>query len=398
MNKTSTTKALGVLVVLVVLCLGIWWGGHPSALPAFLRSAFVANAHDTVISEALSDIQHDYYHPLARGPLIDGSIAGAVATLNDPYAGYETPAVYNAFNNPKPDRFSGVGIDVSETRAGLLVRSVVPGTPAARAGITQGDVITAVNGHALAGLGSSASTALIRGRQGTTVKLDVQRGRGHLTVTLKRQVISTPIVLDALTTYRGVKIGIIALPTFDVQGIHGEVAQALESLLAQHIKAVVLDLRDNGGGLVTEAQLVTSMFLAHGAIVTTRGRTQPAVTISATGHPIAPRLPMVVLVNGNSASAAEIATGALQDHHRAVIVGTRTYGKGVFQEIRPLSNGGALDITVGQYFLPNGENLGAGGLHRGAGITPNVIVAAGPSAKADPQLEAALRVLAAKAR
>jgi carboxyl-terminal processing protease len=397
MNKTSTIKALGVLVV---LCVGIWWGGHPSQLPGFLRSAFVANPHDAVIGEALSDIQHDYYHPVARGGLIDGSIAGAVATLNDPYAAYDTPSEYSAFNNPKPDRFSGVGVDVVTTRAGLLVQSVVPGTPAARAGIRDGDVITAVDGHALAGLTKDASTVLIRGRQGTSVTLELKRGGGRLTVTLKRQVITapTPIVLEAITTYRGVKVGIIDLPTFDVEGIHGEVAQALVALLAQHIKAVVLDLRDNGGGLVTEAQLVVSMFLARGTIVTTRGRTQPSVTISATGDPIAPTLPMAVLVNGNSASAAEIVTGALQDHHRAVIVGTRTYGKGVFQEIRPLSNGGALDITVGQYFLPNGKNLGASGLRRGAGITPDVVVTAGPNGKTDPQLEAALRVLAAKAR
>jgi carboxyl-terminal processing protease len=397
MNKTSTIKALGVLVV---LCVGIWWGGHPSELPGFLRSAFVANPHDAVIGEALSDIQHDYYHPVARGGLIDGSIAGAVAALNDPYAAYDTPAEYSAFNNPKPDRFSGVGINVVTTRAGLLIQSVVPGTPAAHAGIRDGDVITAVDGHPLAGLKLGASKALIRGRQGTSVTLELKRGGARLTVTLKRQVITarTPIVLDAITTYRGVKVGIIDLPTFDVEGIHGQVAQALESLLAQHIKAVALDLRDNGGGLVTEAQLVASMFLARGSIVTTRGRTQPSVTISATGNPIAPTLPMAVLVNGDSASAAEIVTGALQDHHRAVIVGTRTYGKGVFQEIRPLSNGGALDITVGQYFLPNGKNLGASGLRRGAGITPDVVVTAGPNAKTDPQLEAALRVLAAKAR
>jgi carboxyl-terminal processing protease len=140
------------------------------------------------------------------------------------------------------------------------------------------------------------------------------------------------------------------------------------------------------------------MFIAHGVIVTTRGRTQPTQTIDATGHPIVASMPMAVLVNADTASAAEIVSGALQDHHRAVIVGTRTYGKGVFQEIRPLSNGGALDITVGQYFLPNGKNLGAGGLRRGVGITPNVIVRAGPTPKADPQLAAALRILAAKAR
>jgi len=140
------------------------------------------------------------------------------------------------------------------------------------------------------------------------------------------------------------------------------------------------------------------MFIAHGVIVTTRGRAEPTDTLDATGHPIDPSLPMAVLVNGDTASAAEIVTGALQDHHRAVVVGTHTYGKGVFQEIRPLSNGGAIDITVGEYFLPNGHNLGAGGLKRGAGITPNVIVTAQPTATSDPQLQAALRLLAAKAR
>jgi carboxyl-terminal processing protease len=393
----KATRAINTLGVLVVLVLGIWLGGHPGDLPGFLRSAFVANSQDRVIDEALSDIQHDYYHPVGRSGLIDGSIAGAVATLKDPYAGYDTPAAYSAFNHPKPDQISGVGIDVIGTRAGLLIENVIPGLPASRAGIRAGDVITAVNGRPLSGLGSTASTNLILGRAGTSVTLGLKRGGRRLSFTLKRQVISTPIVVYTVARYHGVRIGIIDLPTFDVEGIHGEVAQALESLLARHVKAVVLDLRDNGGGLVTEAQLVASMFISHGVIVTTRGRTQPSQTVDATGHPLAPRLPMVVLVNGNTASAAEIVSGALQDHHRAVIVGTRTYGKGVFQEIRPLSNGGALDITVGQYFLPNGKNLGAGGLNRGAGITPDVIVSTGSSAKADPQVDAALRILAAKA-
>jgi carboxyl-terminal processing protease len=397
MKANSAIKTLGVLAV---LALGLWWGGHPTELPGFLRSAFVANPHDAVLSEALSDIQHDYYHPVSRAGLIDGSITGAVASLGDRYAQYENPASYTAFANPKPDRFSGVGVDVNTTQAGLLVQSVLPRTPAARAGIRRGDLITAVNGRSLAGLPSNVATKLIGGHPGTSVTLAVTRGAKRLTLRLRREEISTPaqIVLDSVATYHGVRIGYVELSTFDVPGIHLQFDQDLESLLAQQIKGIVLDLRDNGGGLVTEAQLIASAFISHGVIVTTRGRAQPSETIYATGHPIAPTLPMAVLVNGDTASAAEIVSGALQDHHRALLVGTRTYGKGVFQELRPLSNGGALDITVGQYYLPNGENLGAGGLRRGAGIKPNVVVTAAPSAKADPQLQAALAVVAAKAR
>jgi carboxyl-terminal processing protease len=397
MKAHSTIKVLGVLVVLAV---GIWWGGHPSDLPSVLRSAFVANPHDTVISEALSDIQRDYFHPVSRSGLINGSIAGAVASLGDPYAAYDTPSDFTAFNNPKPDRFSGVGVDVNTTHAGLLVEGVLSDTPAAAAGIREGDLITSVDGRSLVGLGDVASTNLIRGRAGTSITLGVRRGARLLRFRLRREQITTaePIVSDFLASRDGVKIGVIELPTFDVPGVHTQVAQALQSLLGQRIQAVVLDLRDNGGGLVTEAQLVASMFIAHGVIVTTRGRAEPTQTLYAIGKAIAPTLPMAVLVNGDTASAAEIVTGALQDHHRAVVVGTHTYGKGVFQELRELSNGGAIDITVGQYYLPDGENLGAGGLRRGGGIKPNVVVSAAPTDRGDPQLQAALALLAAKVR
>ncbi len=393
MKATSATKTLGVIAVLAI---GIWLGGHPADLPGFVRSALVSNPSDAVISEALSDIQRDYFHPIGRGGLIDGSIAGAVASLRDPYAQYETPANYSAFDHPKPDRFSGVGIDVNTTGAGLLVQNVLPHTPAAAAGMRAGDLITAVDGHSLAGLADSAATNLIRGHPGTSVTLSVKRGSTRLTLKLRRELISAPqpYVVDSVVTYHGRKLGYIELSTFDVPGIHAQFAVDLRSLLAAHVKGIVLDLRDNGGGLVTEAQLIASMFISHGVIVTTRGRDQPSETIDATGHPLAPSLPMAVLVNGETASAAEIVSGALQDHHRAVIVGTPTYGKGVFQELRPLSNGGALDITVGQYFLPNGENLGAGGLRRGAGIKPNVVVKGATGAKVDVQLRAALAILA----
>ncbi|HLW96427.1 MAG TPA: S41 family peptidase [Solirubrobacteraceae bacterium] len=394
----KSNPAAMLVAVLIVLVVGIWWGGHPNDLPGFLRGAFVANPHDTIISEALSDIQQNDFRRVGRGGLINGAITGAVASLGDPYATYETPAEFNSFNHPTSQHFSGIGIDVLDVAKGLLIENVFPGGPAARAGLRSSDIITSAGGRSLAGLSSNASTKAIRGPAGTTVTLGIERGSTHFEVRAVRGEISPPIVLDSVTSYHGVSIGVIELPTFDVPGIHAEVEQALEAVLARHVKALVLDLRDNPGGLVTEAQLVVSMFVAHGKVVTTKGRAQPASTLYVTGHPIAPTLPMAVLVNGDTASAAEITSGALQDHHRAVIVGTRTYGKGVYQQIQPLSNGGAVAVTVGEYFLPNGTNLGAGGLRRGAGIKPNVVVnmkanTPGP----DLQLNAALRLLAAKA-
>ena len=130
MKPTVWKKALGVAGVLAVLCVGLWWGGHPADMPSFLRSAFVSNPHDVVIDEALSDIQRDFFRPIGRRGLINGAIKGAVASLGDPYAAYQTPKVYNDFNNPPAHPFAGVGITVVAVRGGLRVQEVLPGSPA----------------------------------------------------------------------------------------------------------------------------------------------------------------------------------------------------------------------------------------------------------------------------
>jgi carboxyl-terminal processing protease len=162
-------------------------------------------------------------------------------------------------------------------------------------------------------------------------------------------------------------------------------------LVRKGAKAVVLDLRDNGGGLLQEAVGVSSVFIPEGKIVTTRGRSRPEEVFRATGDAISKKIPVAVLVNRESASASEIVTGALQDRDRATVVGTHTFGKGVFQEIKELSNGGALDITVGEYFTPNGRNLGGGGPKRGAGITPDVKAQDNDKTKRDEALDVAVR-------
>jgi len=203
------------------------------------------------------------------------------------------------------------------------------------------------------------------------VVLTWDRGGRTITKRVQRAAVNVPVVDSAMRECDGVKVGVVRLGTFS-SGSHAQVYAAVRKVLKQGAKALVLDLRGNGGGLVNEAQLISSAFLKGGTIVTTRGRHVATHTLHAVGDPIAPTQPMVVLIDGNSASASEITAGALQDRKRATLVGTRSFGKGVFQEIMELSNGGALDITAGQYFLPSGRNIGGKGVHRGQGLDPAV--------------------------
>jgi carboxyl-terminal processing protease len=394
---SSQRRVLYVLAAMlpILLVLGVWWGGHPEDLPGFARSTLVAHGETRVVNEAIDAISNDYYRPVARSQLANGSIAGAVASLNDRFSHYLSPHEFHGFDTPPS--FTGIGVEVAPFSRGLHIVRVFDATPAARGGLRAGEAIVAVNGRSIAGLPWERSRALIVGPPGSNVTLSLERPAGHgaRKVTLTRATISEPVVASATVTYHGIKLGVVALATFSL-GAHGEVAEAVERELHAGARGIVLDLRGNGGGLVEEAQLVASLFVEHGTIVTMRSRTQPTQTLSAVGDAIKPSFPMVVLVDRSTASAAEIVTAALQDHHRATIVGTHTFGKGVFQEEMPLSNGGALDITVGEYFTPNGRNLGGGGIKEGAGVTPEVAVAHGIDS--EHGLEVALNTLAAKVK
>jgi carboxyl-terminal processing protease len=390
---------LAVLAVAlpIFLILGIYLGGHPEDLPGFARSALVADHETRAVNEAINRIASDYYRPVAKGRLTNASVAGAVSSLGDRFSHYLSPREYREFN--QPPSFTGIGVSVATAHRGLRVARVFDGSPAARAGLREGDVIVEVNARELAGVSADKAIALIKGRPGTEVELGVEQQRkGRTAVSslrLTRATISQPVVASATRKLRGKQLGIVELATF-TPGAHGEVREGVERELRAHARGIVLDLRSNGGGLVEEARLIASIFIDKGTIVSTRGRTQPSETLTATGGAISPSLPIVVLVDSNTASAAEIVTAALQDHHRATVVGTHTFGKGVFQQEEPLSNGGALDITVGEYFTPNGRNLGGGGVKQGAGITPEVLVRHGVDS--NHGLDVALDALAAKVK
>jgi carboxyl-terminal processing protease len=393
-RKRQPLLAILALLLPVLLILGIWLGGHPSDLPGFARNLFVANHETQVVNEAIERVSHDYYRPIPKSSLASSSIAGMIGSLHDPYSTYLSPKEFEGFDQPAS--FAGIGVSVDPKPVGLEVVNVFDSSPAKRAGLKVGDLIVAVNGRSLRKLPSNTSTALIKGPPGTDVRLTIKRPNAPTrTVTVTRATISEPVVASTMRTVHGVKLGWVYLATFS-EGSHGELYDAVNGLLKQGARGLVLDLRANGGGLVSEARLVASIFIPAGTIVTTRGRSQPTIVLTAAGGAIPASIPVVVLVDHDTASASEIVTAALQDHHRATVVGTHTYGKGVFQELEPLSGGGAIKITVGEYYTPDGRNLGGSGVKEGAGITPEVPVPKGVDT--EHGLEVALHTLATKVK
>lgn len=392
--RRSRRSLLPLLVILVpaLLVAGIWLGGHPTSLPEPVRDALVDETDGRIYEQAIDTLQRDYYRKVDRKQLLDQSLDHAVRSLDDRFSNYFAPRDFADFQEATEGRFEGVGMTVDKVDDGLKVISVYEGSPAARGGLRPGDVITHVNGRSIASASSEESTTKIKGPAGTAVRLTVRtEKRRPREITLKRAQVNIPVVRFEMRRQDGHKIAYVRLASF-TSGAHGEVGDAVRKLLRDGAQSVVLDLRDNGGGLLNEAVMISSIFIPDGKIVSTKGRSRPTHVYEATGGAIDQDVPVVVLVNDRSASASEIVTGALQDRKRATVVGTRTFGKGVFQEIEPLPNGGALDITVGEYFLPSGRNLGGGGVKRGAGVSPDVKAADDPDTpKRDEALLAALR-------
>jgi carboxyl-terminal processing protease len=372
---------------LVVFFAGLWLGGHPSSLPDGLRNTFVSK-NTAVRDEVIDTIESNYYKKVPRSSLDTASLKGIVDSLNDRFSNYFTPSETKSFDQQVSGQFEGIGISVNPTKQGLGVVSVFAGSPAAQAGIHKGDTIVKVNGQSIAGTASQSATDKIKGKPGTSVTLGVT-SKGDTTprtVTVKRARIDVPVAQGHMVTVNGTKIGVTELSTFS-DGAHAKLREQVDRLLRQGAKGLVLDLRGNGGGLLQEGRLVASIFVDKGLIVLTNGRHSPEQKFNATGGAIPANIPMTVLVDGGTASAAEIVTGALRDHNRATVVGERTFGKGVFQEIEPLKNGGALDLTVGRFFLPNGENL------TGHGIDPQVAAEDNPKTPKDEALDAALKTV-----
>lgn len=386
--------AVGAVVLLVA---GIWLGGHAGWIPSGLRSTFAPRSGNALVNEVLDDLRKNYYRKLNRSDLINKGLAAAVASLHDPYSHYFDPADYRTFQNQSNPHLSGIGVDVLPDPRGLRIVDVFPGSPAARAGLERGDLVVRVGSTSLANRSAEFAQGLIRGKAGTKVTLKITSAGKSRIVSITRANIVVPVASGDIIKYHGKKLGYLQFTSFTA-GSGDELRSEVQKVLHEGAQGLILDLRENGGGLLNEAVNVSSIFLADGTVVSTDGRNQPRQVYVAKGDPVTTKMPLVVLVDRGTASAAEIVTGALKDRGRATVVGTRTYGKGVFQEVQPLSNGGALDMTVGEYFTPNGQNLGGGGVKQGAGIKPQVYALDNPHTQIDEALRVAERTVAAKAQ
>jgi carboxyl-terminal processing protease len=386
------TALLAISCALIALAAGLWLGGHPERLPGPVQEAFV-DEDRALRAEITDSIEQNFYKPVKQQSLNDASLKGIVQALDDPFSHYLTPKEAKQFQESVEGQFDGVGMTVEEDRRGLRVLNVFEGSPARKAGIVKGDLIISVNGRSIAGVNSELATARIKGPPGTRVKLEVftPDTRKRRTLTVPRKRIEVPVATSRIVERNGKKLGVVELLTFS-SGAHGLLQREIKEVRRKGAEGIVLDLRGNGGGLLTEAVLVSSLFVEDGRIVSVRGRSRPERTEDAQGDAVYPKGPLVVLVDGGSASASEIVAGALRDRKRATVVGTNTFGKGLVQEVEPLSNGGVLDITVANYYLPGGKTISK------AGIKPQVRARDNPRSKPDEALPKALDTLLEQSR
>ncbi len=315
-------------------------------------------------------IREDYVEEVSIKDLIYGAIRGMTMAL-DPHSVFMAPEAYKELKVDTEGRFGGVGLEVTLRNNLITVVTPIEDSPAAKAGIKEGDLILKIEGSPTKELGLDESVRLMRGSRGTRVRLIVFREgwKEPQEMTLRRDIIRIKSVRAEMPEDG---LGYIRIASFQ-ENTSGELRRAEESLAKKSkggLKGLILDLRNNPGGLLDEAVRVSDMFIDSGLIVTTIGRSEEELDKREATKNGEPSYPLIVLINGGSASAAEIVAGALQDHKRAVVLGTTSFGKGTVQSVFDLGDGAALKLTIAKYYTPKGRSIQA------EGIKPDIVVEA----------------------
>lgn len=361
-------KLLLVLVFVSVLAVGV---GPGDVLFSPLGQIYQVIRSYYYRSDQVSDTQ-----------LLHGAIKGAIDALEDPYSTFFTPEEYTAWQDSLSGEYSGVGIEITLRSGRITVVTAFPGTPAEAGGVRSGDWIQAVNGESTEGWTLEKASSRIRGPAGTTVILTIGREDGTVKeIPLVRQRIQIEAVRSE---YRAAeKVGYVRILRFDFD-TPGLLGKALFSFPLTELAGLVIDLRGNPGGILSSAVEAASYFVDRGVIVITRGPSFGERSYSSRGNSL-PNLPLAVLVNKGTASAAEIMAGAIRDYKVGVLIGSPTFGKGLVQEIvMRLSDGGAIKLTTAEYLTPNKQSV------QDVGLTPDILVERKDDDPGDPVLDAAL--------
>jgi len=370
--------AIGVLVLL--LAVGTGWA--------------MASNFDNLgnLVKVVAMVRSQGIYKVSVGQMMEGAISGMVDSLNDPYSVYMTPTSFNQLQQQIQGSFAGLGmvVTINQQNSYLTVKSTIKGTPAQQAGIGSNDAILKIDSRDTKGMDLETAVGLLRGPVGSKVTLTVARGgpTGAIhSVAMVRQQISVPTVASRMIAPG---IGYVAISQFS-ENTPDEMKAQLMSLLSQGLQGLILDLRDNPGGELQSSVNVARFFLPKGSPVVYIQSNFGQDVLTQTEDRLI-NVPVVVLVNGNTASAAEILSGAIQDTGVGILVGTKTFGKGVVQTVYPLSGGAGLKLTTARYLTPAKHDI----QHKG--IEPNVVVANPESNKPDLQLDAALKIMLEKVK
>jgi carboxyl-terminal processing protease len=345
MPRLRTAAAATLLVIPIVA------GG-------FLLQEAPAHSNAVLFDQVMSLVRNQYVDsiPLAVG--YEKAARGLVHELNDPYSELLSPKQSEDFNRSTGGRYGGTGMSVTDQGNGAyVVERVFPNTPAEEAGVREGDHIVSVDNTSTATLTLGKVSELLRGEPGSQVSVTYVRPAVSEPIKIRftRRIIRIPAVPYA--TVLADHIGYVPLQTFN-ENAADEVAESVEKLQSEGAKGIVLDMRDNGGGIVDQALKTSSLFLRDGMeISSVRSRNQPTEILRSSGRHVALTVPLVVLVDGGSASATEIVAGALQDHDRALVVGSNSFGKGLVQSVYQLQGGYQLKITTGKWYTPSGRSI-----------------------------------------
>ncbi len=361
------TRAILVVVVGTVMGLGLSFGGGLLSSKQQLNSEEIALEQARLFAEVMRRVKSDYVEPIDDRELMESALRGMLSDL-DPHSQYLDAEEYRDIRISSTGSYTGIGIEVSEVDGDIRVITPIAGSPAARSGIRSDDQIIAVDGIMVDASKLQDTIGRMRGPRGSKITITVLREEEAIDYAMRREVIRLASVhYETLQpTY-----GYVRLNQFSESTSH-ELSRAIDAMQENQdgmLSGLVLDLRNNPGGVLDAAVDVADLFLDAGVIVSAEGRTVESRFVrSAHRGDVLDGAAIVVLVNKGSASASEIVAGALQDHNRATIVGTETFGKGLVQTIMPLSKGRAIKLTTSRYFTPSGDSI------HDVGITPDVFV------------------------